>query len=145
MDGLFPEVKSLWSLMNIRLWFTLRLLVKIINFDMLPCLQERVYEELNAIFGESKRQATMKDTQEMRYMDQVIKETLRLYPSVPIFLRKLREDLPLSSKKQKTHITTLEYSTPPPDVWTYSAISICSTALIQPPNHTYFNVKNVNV
>jgi len=68
---------------------------------MLPCLQERVYEELNAIFGESKRQATMKDTQEMRYMDQVIKETLRLYPSVPIFLRKLREDLPLSSKKKK--------------------------------------------
>ncbi|KOX69911.1 Cytochrome P450 4g15 [Melipona quadrifasciata] len=56
-------------------------------------VQERVYEELKGIFGESNRPCTFQDTLEMKYLERVIFESLRLYPPVPAIARELKKDV----------------------------------------------------
>uniref|UniRef100_A0A1B6E6L3 Cytochrome P450 n=1 Tax=Clastoptera arizonana TaxID=38151 RepID=A0A1B6E6L3_9HEMI len=60
-----------------------------------PDIQEKVYEELNSIFMGVKRKITSNDLKEMKYLERVIKEVLRLYPSVPFFDRHLKKDIKL--------------------------------------------------
>lgn len=55
--------------------------------------QQRCVDELNGIFDDDDRMPTMKDIREMRYLEQCIKETLRLYPSVPLIARKLTDNI----------------------------------------------------
>jgi cytochrome P450 len=55
--------------------------------------QEKAYEELEGIFEGSERAPTVKDLNEMKYLERVIKESLRLYPSVPGISRHLKEDI----------------------------------------------------
>ncbi|XP_002738927.2 cytochrome P450 4V2-like [Saccoglossus kowalevskii] len=64
-----------------------------------PEVQERIFEELDGIFGDSNRPVTMDDLKEMKYLDNTIKESLRMYPSVPIFARQLDEDVTLAGFK----------------------------------------------
>ncbi|XP_023309753.1 cytochrome P450 4V2-like isoform X2 [Anoplophora glabripennis] len=59
-----------------------------------PDVQQKVVEEQKTIFGSNqKAYVTASDLQNMKYLELVIKETLRLYPSVPIIGRKLNEDV----------------------------------------------------
>lgn len=62
---------------------------------MWQLFQEKTFKEQYAIFGESDRAVTSTDLHEMHYLEMVIKETLRLYPSVPYISRLLTEDLKL--------------------------------------------------
>ncbi|EDW82168.2 uncharacterized protein Dwil_GK25658 [Drosophila willistoni] len=61
-------------------------------------IQERVFAEQKAIFGDNmQRDCTFADAMEMKYLERVILETLRLYPPVPLIARRLDHDLKLAS------------------------------------------------
>nr|CAB3514236.1 unnamed protein product [Spodoptera littoralis] len=62
-----------------------------------PEVQEKVYEELQEVFGDSDRLATFEDLLRLKYLDAVIRETLRLYPPVPIIVRKVENHVQLPS------------------------------------------------
>jgi len=55
----------------------------------------QVFEELQSIFlnEDRNRPTTYKDFQQMKYIEMVIKETLRLFPPLPFLGRKLDEDM----------------------------------------------------
>ncbi|XP_064458392.1 cytochrome P450 4V2-like [Ornithodoros turicata] len=56
-------------------------------------VQDKIVEELDEIFGsDTERDATMEDVRRMKYLECVLKESLRLFPSVPLIGRELQED-----------------------------------------------------
>jgi cytochrome P450 family 4 len=57
-----------------------------------PDVQERAVQELNEVFGDDTRTPSLSDLRRLKYLEQCIKEALRLYPSVPILSRTLTED-----------------------------------------------------
>lgn len=60
-----------------------------------PEIQDKVHNELDSIFLGSDRKVTLKDMGDMKYLERVIKESMRLYPPVPIIGRVLSEDIQL--------------------------------------------------
>ncbi|XP_037819762.1 cytochrome P450 4d8 [Lucilia sericata] len=67
--------------------FTLYLLARY------PQVQNKVVAEIHKVFGEnSTKSITLQDLNEMKYMECVIKESLRLYPPIPIIGRQIMED-----------------------------------------------------
>lgn len=59
-----------------------------------PQIQERVWQEIDDVMGGDRERApSMKELHEMRYLECVIKEALRLFPSVPLIARKIKEDV----------------------------------------------------
>ena len=61
-------------------------------FALHPDIQRRAQAELDEIFGDDDRGATSEDLSRMKYLEQCIKESLRLFPSVPFMSRSLLED-----------------------------------------------------
>ena len=62
-----------------------------------PDIQELVVQELNEVFGNDDRTPSLSDLRRLTYLEQCIKETLRLYPSVPLMFRTLTEDTKLGT------------------------------------------------
>ncbi|XP_050335202.1 cytochrome P450 4d8-like [Bactrocera neohumeralis] len=58
-----------------------------------PEAQQKVLQEVTAVLGNDRKQAiNMTELNELKYVECVIKETQRLYPSVPLVGRQLMED-----------------------------------------------------
>ncbi|XP_072940755.1 cytochrome P450 4C1-like [Epargyreus clarus] len=62
-----------------------------------PKIQMKLFEELDEVFGESDRPLEKDDLQKLKYLDRVVKESLRLFPPVPFIIRKVLEDIKLPS------------------------------------------------
>ncbi|GBM59071.1 Cytochrome P450 4c3 [Araneus ventricosus] len=64
------------------------------NIGLRPDIQENIHDELDRIFGDDyERPIKMEDVRDMKYLDCVIKESQRLYPSLPVIGRELEEDV----------------------------------------------------
>ncbi|XP_035221746.1 cytochrome P450 4c3-like [Stegodyphus dumicola] len=64
------------------------------NIGLRPDIQEAIHEELDVIFGnDDQRPVTVEDVREMKYLECVLKESQRLYPSLPVIGRELEEDV----------------------------------------------------
>ncbi|KAJ8015148.1 hypothetical protein DPEC_G00023140 [Dallia pectoralis] len=57
-----------------------------------PEVQTKVQQELEEVFGSSACSATVDDLKRLRYLECVIKESLRLFPSVPLFARTVSDN-----------------------------------------------------
>ncbi|KAF5289900.1 hypothetical protein FQA39_LY14962 [Lamprigera yunnana] len=64
-----------------------------------PEVQRKVVEEMDAILGkDTRRPLRLQDIQSMKYLDAVIKESLRLYPPVPFIGRTVSEEFQFDGK-----------------------------------------------
>lgn len=64
-----------------------------------PAVQERVRQEVDSVLdrkGTPNGQIEFDDLKELKYLEQVLKESQRLYPSVPFIGRQLIEDVHIS-------------------------------------------------
>ncbi|XP_029950371.1 cytochrome P450 4V8 [Salarias fasciatus] len=64
-----------------------------------PEVHRKVQQELQEVFGSSYRSISTDDLKKLKYLECVIKESLRLFPSVPFFARTLCEDCHINGFK----------------------------------------------
>lgn len=75
------------------------------NLAKYPEVQEKAFNEIRSVIGDDiNKPVTQNDLNDLHYMDLVIKETLRLYPSVPMYGRKINEDVEISKDKRQKQI-----------------------------------------
>ncbi|KAI5631501.1 cytochrome p450 domain-containing protein [Phthorimaea operculella] len=60
-------------------------------------VQEKMYQEIKEVFGDSTENVTMEDLKRLVYTEAAIKEGMRLYPSAPVILRRVQKDVTLPS------------------------------------------------
>lgn len=64
-----------------------------------PEVQQRAFKEIRDVIGDDKAKAiSMRDLGELKYLECIIKESLRLYPPVPMIGRHLEEDVVLGTR-----------------------------------------------
>lgn len=60
-------------------------------------MKEKLVEEVQSVFVNGDEKPSYHDYMNMKYLDNVIKETLRIYPSAAIIGRKINEDVQIPS------------------------------------------------
>uniref|UniRef100_A0A090XB48 Putative cytochrome p-450 ixodes scapularis cytochrome n=1 Tax=Ixodes ricinus TaxID=34613 RepID=A0A090XB48_IXORI len=59
-----------------------------------PEIQAKVHQELDEVFGDDwDRPVTLEDMKNLKYLECVIKESMRLYPPAPVVARNIDEDM----------------------------------------------------
>ncbi|KAK8779768.1 hypothetical protein V5799_018891, partial [Amblyomma americanum] len=67
-----------------------------------PEVQAKVLEEIDSIFGDDQeRDVTIEDMKQLKYMECVFKESMRLYPPVPLIARNVDEDMKVGEKEAR--------------------------------------------
>lgn len=56
-----------------------------------------MYEEISQVFQAHDSKISLNSLQEMKYLEMVIKEGLRLFPSVPFYGRESQEEIKIST------------------------------------------------
>jgi len=65
-----------------------------------PEVQKKLFDEIRQVLGDDKtRPTTQRDLNELKYLECVIKESLRLYPPVPMIGRHFNEDAEIRGNK----------------------------------------------
>ncbi|XP_068628124.1 cytochrome P450 4d2-like [Battus philenor] len=71
-------------------------------------VQQKILTEQKLIFADDfKRDATYSELQQMKYLEMVIKESLRLYPSVPLVERMITSDVEVSGLTIKKDVSVI--------------------------------------
>ena len=68
------------------------------NIGKHPTVQQKLVEEIACLIPDRLAPVTIEVLNELRYMQKVIQETLRLYPAVPQIARKVLEEFELDGK-----------------------------------------------
>lgn len=58
-------------------------------------VQDKIYAEILEVFDNSSNNITYEELQKLQYMEQVIQETWRLFPPIPMIGRKTNQDVHL--------------------------------------------------
>lgn len=69
----------------------------ILMLAMHPDIQEKLFDELHSVFASQDEDMTCERMQKLPYLDQVIKEALRLFPVGPFMVRVTSNDVQLSN------------------------------------------------
>lgn len=69
--------------------------------------KEKLQSELDYVFNGMNEEVTYEDCKKLVYMDQVIQETWRLFPPIPMIGKKPQEDIPLEDCTLPSGCTTL--------------------------------------
>ncbi|PSN29867.1 Cytochrome P450 6j1 [Blattella germanica] len=70
-----------------------------------PDIQKRLSTEIREVLKKNNNQITYDSLQDMKYLDMVVSETLRMYPPLPFLDRKCTEDYKLPAPSGKGNIT----------------------------------------
>lgn len=64
-----------------------------------PEVQQKCFQEIRDVFGDDPtKPISLSDLNNLHYLELVIKETLRLFPPVPMIGRKLREEFQIGKQ-----------------------------------------------
>lgn len=66
---------------------------------MYPEYQEKVYEEIKSVLPPGQTTVTADVINRLNYTDRLIKETLRLFPTIPIITRITRSEMKIGKKE----------------------------------------------
>ncbi|XP_022166734.1 cytochrome P450 4C1-like isoform X2 [Myzus persicae] len=62
-----------------------------------PDIQDKVYDEIYDVLGDGDQTITIEDSSKLLYLEQVLKETLRLFPVLPLIVREVQDDVKIIS------------------------------------------------